>query len=706
MLVFFSFCKFLEVLLILFCSNYRMSNGDEPSSNGGICGQHQYSSMVAAGNVFDLVNHSCVVADTMQTGAEAILHNGLNTVRGHEDLVLGSSVRGRPLLSRETRSGHFTEEVFLNTLRNFILEKGGFLGEGWHVEFIQSPYEHYPNPFALYCAPDGKKFESMYDVAHYLGILSGSIPIEIDDRSDGCGSMRKALPPLPPRRRKKDLARICATSRFTENQNNAVTNIREELRSDKGCIPQCYDIKTASGGARSYMEESAVDESPHLSVSIHMFLYLLSLPCIFCQHPLFMILSQKLTCSYAVIFCQSLDVQMFSTGNVQKAINCHFLCFFTVSSFQAGLPLQYEDFFVVRLGKIDLRATYHDSCQIWPVGYKSIWHDKITGSLFQCEVSDGGDSGPVFKVKRCPCSSSPIPNGETIILHNKAKEADTAERMQDSTVIFDVTSNEEEDILMLLSDPIPSEQEFLSCFKSDIVGEPYGPSVQIDMEKTDGLAVERSGKSRSLRDEIGEFYVEGRSSSSVWKMVSRTLVDACQEVYKQSGCFQFCCRHEYGSYGSIGGNLKEIRTGSLARFCWAFGPVETPRVIQSDIELEALCKSLTEWLEHDRFGLDIGFVQEIIEMLPSSRVCSRYQFLVDRSDFSLSFTVGSGLLLARQKNGEKVGEGVSYGLYSGKNRPKLQNLPEKLSLSDLRPPPGQALSSKLPGELVGDVFQV
>jgi len=329
-------------------------------------------------------------------------------------------------------------------------------------------------------------------------------------------------------------------------------------------------------------------------------------------------------------------------------------------------------------------------------------------------VSDGGDSGPVFKVRRCPCSLSPIPNAETILLHNKAKKVDTAERIETSSMIFDASPNEEEDVLMLLSDPNSSEQEFLSCFGPDIDGYSYDPSVQMNMEKpiTVNLnshlwgAVNPSDKSCSLRDEIGEFYVEGRSSSSVWKMVSRTLIDACHEVYKQSGCLRFCCRHQCDSSCSDGENLKDVQhIGSLDRFCCAAGPLETPRVIRKDIELETSFRSLRKWLEQDRFGLDMGFVQEIIETLPASRTCSRYHFLIDRSNFSSSCTVKSWMLLAIQKNRERVGE-VSYGLYSGKNGSKPQDFPEDPPLADIRPPLGRPLSSKLPGELVGDVFQV
>lgn len=258
--------KNLKITLMLVYVHCRMSNCDEVSSNGGIDGHHSYRNMVQIGNAFDLVNNSGIVTDTIQTNPEAIPHFGFNKSRGFEDLVFGSSVRGISALSNARRSGQFKEEVFLNTLRSFILEKGGLLGEGWHVEFIQSPYGYGPNPFALYCAPDGKKFESMYDVAHYLGISPSIAPVQIDERSDGFGSARRLLAPSKSKR-KKEQAR--AAGKFTESHENARINCREEPCSDAKFIPSSYEGKSAPRDAKSYMEENGFRESQNLSVSTY-----------------------------------------------------------------------------------------------------------------------------------------------------------------------------------------------------------------------------------------------------------------------------------------------------------------------------------------------------------------------------------------------------------------------------------------------------
>ncbi|KAJ0960411.1 hypothetical protein J5N97_001773 [Dioscorea zingiberensis] len=354
-------------------------------------------------------------------------------------------------------------------------------------------------------------------------------------------------------------------------------------------------------------------------------------------------------------------------------------CYETQTSV-VGLPVQYEDFFILSLGKVDLRAGYHDHTHIWPIGYLSCWHDRVTGSFFECEVSDGGDSGPVFRVRRYPCSSSPVPNAVTILLHDKVKKVDIAESVASSSMVLDAGSNKDDEILHLLSDPSPEEQDVLSCFSSDHGLVSYDAFMQNDMQNQEISTTqphpcpEKSGEFLNTisnsRDEIGEFYVEGRSSSSVWKMVSQTLIDTCHEIYRQSGHLKFICRHNNGTISYSDDDAKFIdNPGSLARFCSASGLVNCPR--------------------------------EILEKLPGSRACAHYQFLNDRNDFLASLTVGSGLLSATQKNGDRTKEEVaSFGMYSRHTNFRLQEL------ADHRPLPGRPLNSKLPADLIGDVFQI
>ncbi|XP_038983855.1 methyl-CpG-binding domain-containing protein 9-like isoform X2 [Phoenix dactylifera] len=597
----------------------RINNTDGSSFSGfGASFPHLNDGHIR--NAFDLGKDTEMVTDDMRNSSEGVSHHGLFASRDSEDPVSSSSLLGRSAVNNVTVSGQSQGEMFLQSLRNFIMERGGFLSEGWSVDFKESANRS--GPYAVYCAPDKKRFESMAGVAQYLGIKSSFSTMDIDERSDGSGTAQKSL---TLRRRKKDLARNLMITSYNENQ----------------------DCVQVSCGMEPSSDTEVLDHE-----------------------------------------CQDVTV---------------------------GLPIQYEDFFVVRLGKIDLRMTYHDSYEIWPVGYKSYWHDKITGSLFECEVSDGGNAGPVFKVRRRPCFISPIPHGATVLLCKSVNKDDMPQRMESTSTTVDADYDKDDDILMLLSDPDQSQQDLLSCFSSNLGETSYESSVQINMQNPAVLTPdlnchsERSSEASGMRDEIGEFYVEGRSSQSVWKMVSHTLLDACREVYRQSRCLQFCCRHNSRKFSSYSGNgtLETLdHLGPLVKFCCFHGPINTPRVIQNDSELEATCKSLAEWLNQDRFGLDMGFVQEIIESLPGSLACSHYQFLIDRTDFSTSLTVASGLLLAIQKNGEQGGEEVAlYSLYRGHKKPRLQDFAEDNRSSEQQHPPGKPMNSRLPAELVGDVLQ-
>ncbi|XP_020109971.1 methyl-CpG-binding domain-containing protein 9 isoform X3 [Ananas comosus] len=467
--------------------------------------------------------------------------------------------------------------------------------------------------------------------------------MDIDNRTDGSGILRR-LPPT--RRRKKDFSSISMSTSFAENQDCLRDSSVADPSSDTEAMEfRFMGVRSFSSAPKYLMDKSDSRGSRHFGVEF---------------------------------------------------------------------PVQYEDFFVIDLGQIDLRSTYHDSKQIWPVGFTSVWHDKCTGSLFECEVSDGGNTGPVFKVRRIPCSEFPIPNASIVLLHNNACKADITERTGSSSAIFDASKDKDDEISMLLIDPCEIDQDFLSCFSSDFNGTGKDKSsMQKDMQKppTPKMIFESKSSEGSLkkrlcmRDQIGEIYVEGESPSSVWKILSRTFVDACRQAYNQSGNLQFCCRHNNGFLSLKPGNQNQQNIelfSPLMRFSSSFARNGIPQIVQNESDLVTTCDSLAEWLNQDRFGLDVGFVQEIIENLPGSRACAQYQFLSDRSGFSTSLTVASGLLSAMQKNGEKCGEVVSYGLY----KPRLQYSAEGQHLGDHRPPPGKPISSKLPAELAGDVFQI
>ncbi|CAM0946371.1 unnamed protein product [Alopecurus aequalis] len=380
-----------------------------------------------------------------------------------------------------------------------------------------------------------------------------------------------------------------------------------------------------------------------------------------------------------------------------------------------GLPVQYGDFFITSLGEIDKRASYHNCHQIWPVGFTSYWHDRITGSLFECEVSDGGSFGPLFKVRRLPCSVFPLPEAATILSQNGGRKADTAEAKESSSFIGDTANDTDDNILMLLSDPSVTNQDFSSCLTDDTeykmtsLGCNYAQNMNMMAQMPpshSGNFSQAPGKEANINDQIGDFTFEGTSSSSVWRMISCAMMEACEKMYKDRGHLVFLCTHsgENPSLNKgIGCQNVDGHCAPLTRFCSSNGP-SIRRVIENKNDVESTYKLLQEWLYQDRIGLDLEFVQEIVESLPRSRACLNYQFLCNRAEFVSSMTVASGSLTVVHKDGHSNG-GMSYGRHVTAAT-GLQDNAQPIGSSIRELPPGRPISHKLPPELAGDVFQI
>lgn len=374
--------------------------------------------------------------------------------------------------------------------------------------------------------------------------------------------------------------------------------------------------------------------------------------------------------------------------------------------FQDGLPLQFEDFFVLSLGKVDDRPSYCDANIIWPVGYKCCWHDKITGSIFTCEVLNGGDSGPIFRVRRCSCSDFSIPVGSTILSVSNlcqfvSQTNEGEEKMNDK-----MESDEDGSILMILDDPCnPTENDVLSCLEScnsevrdshmlDVLQSSVGP-VQ---DETHNLSADLGS--------VGEIVVEECSSSSAWKEISQKIVDACSEICKQKGTLKLYCKHAQNEVclheWNIRNNKNETHRTSFSKFCGS-SALGIPAMVNADNDVENLYEVLRKWLEQDRFGLDVEFVQEVLELLPGVEGYTKYESLSTRSNSSSLLTVGNGFLVADWRGRSLYQEEAVYGLY---RRHKKVKLTEECVKEDHYPPPGKPLSSRIPFEFNGDVFQV
>ncbi|KAK2990841.1 hypothetical protein RJ640_016159 [Escallonia rubra] len=516
-------------------------------------------------------------------------------------------------------------EIYLQALREYICEKKGVLREGWHVEFDYCRVRC--KTYAVYYAPDGSKFESMFDVARHLGLLSNVCSLETEDRGNGFALGQKGSH----LRRRKEASRALSANNGRENKNIPRSTLGRGLPSEFEILGQASKFRDD----RSEMETAPVDNVGYGS--------------------------------------------------------------------HEGFPVQFEDFFVISLGKVDPRPSYHNTFQIWPVGYRSSWHDKITGSLFICDVLDGGDSGPIFKVRRYPCAMQSIPHGSTVLSKPKVVTFDVNDEvLKDNLAVSATTDDEDTSIQMMLTEFSPPhlDSDIFSHSKKGANGDFDFQELNLLTTKSNCIP-QRTGEIMSDKcgqvDAIGEFSVEGRSSASVWEMVSQTILCACDETYKQTGLLQFFCKHAVDSKSDPAVDTAD----PLSKFCHFAGPINMPDSIQSSNKLAPSCEPLVKWLKQDRFGLEVEFVQELIEQLPGVNVCQEYKFLNSRSQNSTSRTVGSGFLLATRKSGVQ-GDKEPNGFIRGCKRLRKQVLEDSKRNSC---PLGRPLSSKLPAYLIGDVLQ-
>lgn len=366
--------------------------------------------------------------------------------------------------------------------------------------------------------------------------------------------------------------------------------------------------------------------------------------------------------------------------------------------FDDGFPVQFEDFYVFSLGRVDVRPSYHDAHTIWPVGYKSCWHDNITGSLFTSEVLDGGDSGPLFRVSRCSCSARAIPIGSTVIFMPKPSQSDDQKKESDYIGCDEDDSN----INILLSDPSsPKENDISLCLGSSF-------DLTCDSHMSDSFQFELSGHERSgsaqcdaleFGEQVGEFSVEGQSSSSVWQMVSQKLIASFQDIYKRTGTVKLFCKHMGFMEERVNASIN-----SLARFCNSSCSVDISMIL-NDSGLGTLSEELGKWLDQDRFGLDVEFVQEFIEQILGADLCSFYKCLSKRHCNSTPITVGNGLLFFKAKNGGQCDQKAFKSLFRGCISSKL-HVGINSFVDDRCLPPGKHLGTNLAPEIVGNVIQV
>ncbi|KAL3631035.1 hypothetical protein CASFOL_024019 [Castilleja foliolosa] len=320
--------------------------------------------------------------------------------------------------------------LYLQTLREYMAERSGVLGEGWRVEFEFCNIRFKTS--AAYIAPDGIRFKSMEDVASRLGLPSSGSNLFPFARS---GSK------ADPAKETSDFL----TAQSCRKRQKLAGWPRKETRLYGKCL--------------------------------------------------------------STIWCSCTD----------------------------SFPVQFQDFCLISAGNVDRRTSYHNSNQIWPVGYRSTWHDRITGSLFVCDVAEGGVCGPIFKIQRYPCTKQPTPVVSTILSKSKPASFRADGKKGDVASLQGVDDDSLSTITLLNEDSPPCLENCLFASKRDDKAcntrEDNSPNSDLEM-------IPQSNVVR-LNDIIGEFQVEGRSTSFVWEIVSQAILYAFREAYMQNGEITF-----------------------------------------------------------------------------------------------------------------------------------------------------------------------
>lgn len=149
----------------------------------------------------------------MKLGFQDILHSKLSSARGVDDIKYGSQLGRHRSSGTAFRLPSWNSSEVLRSLKEFVSERHGVLDEGWRVEFKQS--KNGCESYAVYCAPDGKMFETMSDVASYLGLRSSGNSLELETRSDYNSTLHGNGLHLPKRRK---VMKIPVSNGFLENK--------------------------------------------------------------------------------------------------------------------------------------------------------------------------------------------------------------------------------------------------------------------------------------------------------------------------------------------------------------------------------------------------------------------------------------------------------------------------------------------------------
>lgn len=192
---------------------------------------------------------------------------------GLEDVLQQNQVIGRSLdvdlgcplgscrSSRGTSvklSSQNTSEVFLQALREFISERNGVLEEGWCVEIKQSVDSS--ELYAIYRAPDGKTFGSVYEVACHLGLMSSMQP-----KARRQGSSHLSGKSYIPKRRKP--TKFSVANGFVDNNETLINDRCKGVLCDRQS-PSGVTVVNLENSEEAVAEENGGSISSQCYVSV------------------------------------------------------------------------------------------------------------------------------------------------------------------------------------------------------------------------------------------------------------------------------------------------------------------------------------------------------------------------------------------------------------------------------------------------------
>lgn len=171
----------LSMLLMLVCVICRIQALFDTYFSGHRI-KTRFSSNLCVDKGYNLLKSSWAATDTAKLGFEDAVKRRMHFEGNLDKVHLGSTFDGSLLTSHfdSFNSLQSSNMVYLQTLREYISERNGVLGEGWCVEFEYC--ERSCKTSAVYIAPDGNKLKSMDDVACHLGLPPRNHCVETENR--------------------------------------------------------------------------------------------------------------------------------------------------------------------------------------------------------------------------------------------------------------------------------------------------------------------------------------------------------------------------------------------------------------------------------------------------------------------------------------------------------------------------------------------